>query len=108
MAAGWGTPLDHAVLRGTLWAVGSCFHGTTASTVEVSVLVTCASGQNALRLIGLSSNCLSWVLYSDDIDDWDVDVFPKPSVVQNDLYANNEEEEDDGEYSEGRRVMVRH
>lgn len=36
---------------------------------------------------------------------------PKPSEVQNDLYANNddeEEEEEEGEDLEGRKVMVRY
>lgn len=47
-----------------------------------------------------------WVL-SDDIDDWDFEVFHKPSEVQNDLYASNEDEEDEGEDVEGRKVMVR-
>ncbi|KAF7663967.1 hypothetical protein LDENG_00195200 [Lucifuga dentata] len=42
----------------------------------------------------------------DDTDDWDFDVFPKQGVVQNYLYANNEDEEDDEEYLEGRKVMV--
>lgn len=47
-----------------------------------------------------------WVL-SDDVDDWELDVFPKPSEVQNDLYANNEDEdEDEGEDLEGKKVMV--
>lgn len=54
-----------------------------------------------------ASNCLVWVL-SDDVDDWDLDECPKPSEVQNELYANNEdEEEDEGEDLEGRKVMVR-
>lgn len=44
---------------------------------------------------------------SDDVDDWDLEVFPKPSEVQNDLYASNEDEEDEGEDLEGRKVMVR-
>lgn len=52
-----------------------------------------------------------WVL-SDDGDDWELDVVPKPSEVQNDLYANNddddEEEEEEGEDFEGRKVMVRY
>lgn len=43
----------------------------------------------------------------DDIDDWDLEVFPKPSEVQNDLYANNEDEEDEGEDVEGKKVAVR-
>ncbi|KAG8007897.1 SPRY domain-containing protein 3, partial [Nibea albiflora] len=42
----------------------------------------------------------------DDVDDWDLEVFPKPSEVQNDLYASNEDEEDEGEDLEGRKVMV--
>ncbi|KAL3058432.1 hypothetical protein OYC64_010575 [Pagothenia borchgrevinki] len=44
----------------------------------------------------------------DDVDDWDFDVIPKPSEVQNDLYANNEEEEEEeeGEDLEGRKVTV--
>lgn len=46
-----------------------------------------------------------WVC-SDDTDDWDFEVFSKPSEVQNDLYANNEDEED-GEDLDGRKVMVR-
>lgn len=53
-------------------------------------------------------NCLSissWVL-SDDVDDWDLDVLPKPSEVQNDLYASNEDEEDEGEDMEGTKVTV--
>lgn len=40
-------------------------------------------------------------------DEWDMEVFCKPSEVQNDLYANNEEEDDEGEEAEeGRKVMV--
>uniref|UniRef100_G3N650 B30.2/SPRY domain-containing protein n=1 Tax=Gasterosteus aculeatus aculeatus TaxID=481459 RepID=G3N650_GASAC len=42
----------------------------------------------------------------DDADDWDLDVMPKPSEVQNDLYASNEDEEDEGEDFEGRKVTV--
>uniref|UniRef100_A0AAQ6AJA3 B30.2/SPRY domain-containing protein n=2 Tax=Amphiprion ocellaris TaxID=80972 RepID=A0AAQ6AJA3_AMPOC len=44
----------------------------------------------------------------DDADDWDVDMVPKPSAVQNDLYANNEdeEEEEEGEEVDGSKVMV--
>ncbi|TKS71519.1 SPRY domain-containing protein 3 [Collichthys lucidus] len=42
----------------------------------------------------------------DDVDDWDLEVFPKPSEVQNELYASNEDEEDEGEDLEGRKVMV--
>lgn len=56
-----------------------------------------------------TSNRLSfffWVL-SDDVDDWDLEVFSKPSEVQNDLYASNEDEEDEGEDLEGRKVTVR-
>lgn len=34
-------------------------------------------------------------------------MFPKPSEVQNDLYANNEDEEDEGEDVEGKKVAVR-
>lgn len=58
------------------------------------------------------SNCLSFVFFvwvlSDDVDEWDLEEFPKPSEVQNELYANNdEEEEDEGEDLEGRKVTVR-
>ncbi|KAJ0023671.1 hypothetical protein NQD34_003570 [Periophthalmus magnuspinnatus] len=43
----------------------------------------------------------------EDEDEWDMEVFAKPSEVQNDLYVNNEEEEDEGaEPEEGRKVMV--
>lgn len=42
----------------------------------------------------------------DDADDFDLDV--ASSKVQNNLYANNDdEEEDEGEDLEGRKVMVR-
>lgn len=40
------------------------------------------------------------------MEDWELDVQPKHSQVQNDLYANNEEDEEDGEESEGRKVTV--
>lgn len=43
----------------------------------------------------------------DDTDDWDFEVFSKPSEVQNDLYAGNEDEEGEGEDVDGRKVMVR-
>lgn len=43
----------------------------------------------------------------EDEDEWDMEVFAKPSEVQNDLYANNFEEEDEGEEAEeGRKVTV--
>lgn len=54
---------------------------------------------------------MSYFLYGfllDDVDDWDLEECPKPSEVQNELYANNEdEEEDEGEDLEGRKVTVR-
>lgn len=98
--------MDRAALRGTLWAVGSCFHGTTASTVQVNVFYTVSK---ALWLImyNLLSSFNLFLCLSDDVDDWDFDVIPKPSAVQNDLYANNEDEEDEGEEVEGRKVTVR-
>lgn len=110
-AAGSGTRLDRAALKGTSWAAGSCSHVTTVSMVEV---------RNAIAFILFPKHCafscatpesLSfyfrvWVL-SDDADDWDLDVMPKPSEVQNDLYASNEDEEDEGEDFEGRKVTVR-
>ncbi len=34
-------------------------------------------------------------------------MFPTPSEVQNDSYASNEDEEDEGEDLEGRKVTVR-
>lgn len=43
----------------------------------------------------------------DDTDDWDFEVFSKPSEVQNDLYAGNEDEEGEGEDVDGKKVMVR-
>lgn len=50
-----------------------------------------------------------WVFSSasDDTDDWDFEVFSKPSEVQNDLYANNEDEEGEGEDADGKKVTVR-
>lgn len=44
---------------------------------------------------------------SDDTDDWDFEVFSKPSEVKNDLYAGNEDEESEGEDVDGKKVMVR-
>lgn len=43
---------------------------------------------------------------TEDTDDGDLEVFPKPSEVQNDLYANNDEEDEEGEDLEGTKVMV--
>lgn len=44
----------------------------------------------------------------EDEDEWDMEVFAKPSEVRNDLYANNDEDEEDGpeEAEDGRKVMV--
>lgn len=43
----------------------------------------------------------------EDEDEWDLEVFSKPSEVQNDLYAGNEDDEDEGEdVQEGRKVTV--
>lgn len=42
----------------------------------------------------------------DDSEDWDLDVVPKLDQVQNDLYANNEDGNEEGEELEGRKVMV--
>lgn len=44
---------------------------------------------------------------SDDADDWDFDMCPKPSEVQNDMYVRDEDEEDEVEDLDGRKVMVR-
>lgn len=57
----------------------------------------------------MSLNFLFPVFFSvsEDTDDWDFEVFSKPSEVQNDLYASHEEEESEGEDSEGKKVMVR-
>uniref|UniRef100_K7GHD9 SPRY domain containing 3 n=1 Tax=Pelodiscus sinensis TaxID=13735 RepID=K7GHD9_PELSI len=33
----WVTPLGHGATRVTSWAAGSCFHGTTSSTVKATV-----------------------------------------------------------------------
>ncbi|TNN81313.1 SPRY domain-containing protein 3 [Liparis tanakae] len=44
--------------------------------------------------------------HAEDGDDWDLDVIPKPSEVQNDLYANNEDEDDEEDDLEGRKVTV--
>lgn len=43
---------------------------------------------------------------ADDTEDWDLEVLPNPSEVQNDLYAGNEDEEDEGEDLGGRKVKV--
>lgn len=44
---------------------------------------------------------------SDDSDDGDLEVWPKQRRVQNELYMNDEDEEEDGEEQEGSKVMVR-
>lgn len=46
---------------------------------------------------------------SDDADDWDFDMCPKPSEVQNDMYVRDEDEEEEVEVEDldGRKVMVR-
>lgn len=97
-----GTRSDRAALKATLWDVGSCFLVTTASMVAVNIVFSncrmhCAS-------LCTSSNSKSFL--SDDVDDWDLEVLPKPSEVQNDLYASNEDEEDEGEDMEGTKVTV--
>lgn len=107
-AVGLGTRLARAALKGTLWAAGSCFHVTTALMVEVNILILspehCASSciiSDRLSFYFCVCAC------SDDVDDWDLDVIPKPSEVQNELYASNEDEEDEGEDLEGKKVTVR-
>lgn len=61
----------------------------------------------------LTSNTLSSVLSSGDVDDWEqLEVRPSHAGVQNVLYLNDEEEEEeDGEEveqgQEGRKVTVR-
>lgn len=47
-----------------------------------------------------------WV-FSDDADDWDFDMCPKPSEVQNEMYVRDEDEEDEAEDLDGTKVMVR-
>uniref|UniRef100_A0A674BAU1 SPRY domain containing 3 n=1 Tax=Salmo trutta TaxID=8032 RepID=A0A674BAU1_SALTR len=42
----------------------------------------------------------------DDSDDGDLEVWPKQRRVQNELYMNDEDEEEDGEEQEGSKVMV--
>uniref|UniRef100_A0A8C7F255 SPRY domain containing 3 n=1 Tax=Oncorhynchus kisutch TaxID=8019 RepID=A0A8C7F255_ONCKI len=42
----------------------------------------------------------------DDSDDGDLEVWPKQRRVQNELYMNDEDEEEDGEEKEGSKVMV--
>uniref|UniRef100_A0A672G2Z7 B30.2/SPRY domain-containing protein n=1 Tax=Salarias fasciatus TaxID=181472 RepID=A0A672G2Z7_SALFA len=42
----------------------------------------------------------------DDGDDWDLDVVSKLDQVQNDLYADNDDGNEEGEDLEGRKVMV--
>lgn len=105
---GSGIRLDHAALKGTLWAVGSCFHATTALMAEVNIFYSVSKALCLIiynvRLSFFPSLCLN---LTDDLDDWDLEVFPKPSEVQNDLYAGNEDEEDEGEDLEGRKVTVR-
>lgn len=44
---------------------------------------------------------------SDDADDWDFDMCPKPSEVQNDMYVRDEDEEDEVEDLDGKKVTVR-
>lgn len=51
--------------------------------------------------------CVGFFSDSDDTDDWDFEVFSKPSEVQNELYASNEDEEEEVEDVDGKKVMVR-
>ncbi|KAK6321256.1 hypothetical protein J4Q44_G00082320, partial [Coregonus suidteri] len=68
---GWGTPLALAVLRGDVMGCGIMFPR-------------------------------DYILDSgDDRDDGDLEVRPKQRRVQNDLYMNDEDEEEDGEELEG-------
>lgn len=76
----------------------------------------CTDGDGSLTpaftvlLTDQSLTCCVWVFFfpdSDETDDWDFEVFSKPSEVQNDLYASNEDEEEEVEDVDGKKVMVR-
>ncbi|XP_049590155.1 SPRY domain-containing protein 3 isoform X1 [Syngnathus scovelli] len=42
----------------------------------------------------------------DDADDWDLEILPQPCQVQNDLYASNDDDDEEGEDMEGTKVTV--
>lgn len=103
-AVGSGTRLGRAALKGTSWAVESCSRVTSVLTVQVSMFMFVSVFVRAPSRVHPLTLCL----LSDDVDDWDFDGVAKPFEVHNDLYANNEDEdEDEGEDLEGRKVMVR-
>lgn len=108
MVAAWASSLDRAASKGTLWAVGSCFHATSARTAQVSVVLCATLYEAGYNLLLLS---FFLVLLSDETDDWDFDASPKTNEVQNDMYVRDEEEEEgeDGEVEDldGRKVVVR-
>lgn len=120
MAAVWGTPLGHAVTKGTLWAVGSCSRGTTFWTVRVS-------GVGPTRLVrwrvGAVLQELRFSGLLGDSDDSCDTVILSPTAravrnVRNVMYLHQEgeeeeeeeEEEEDGEEieqeHEGKKVVV--
>lgn len=104
MAAVLGIRSDRAALKETSWAAALCSHATSAPVVTdfFHPVFTLLFTDQSLTF------CL-WFFFSvlDDTDDWDFEVFSKPSEVQNDLYAGNEDEEGEGEDVDGKKVMVR-
>lgn len=97
-AAGSGTRSDRAASKETSWAAASCSPATSPPTVSFPR----SRFQGPAQRPGVNVPFVS-----DDADDWDLEVFSKPSDVQNDLYAGNEDEEGEGEDLEGKKVMVR-
>lgn len=121
MAVVWGTPLGHAVTKGTSWAVESCSPGTTSWTVRVSG-VTMANQAGRAEGGGSTTGAqVSWP--PGDSDDSCDTVILSPTAravrnVRNVMYLHQEgeeeeeeeEEEDDGEEieqeHEGKKVVV--
>lgn len=103
----------------TSWAAASCFHGITSwtekvrgPTTKLSLLSVRPPSLNMLLLCDVPvTPCTA--LSSGDMDDWDqLEVHPGQAGVQNFVYLNDEEqEEDDGDEveqeQEGRKVTVR-
>lgn len=107
----WASHLDLAASKGTLWAVGSCFHVTFARTAQVSVVSCRMKCTLWCRVQPAHVLLFSRVSLSDETEDWDFDMSPKPNEVQNDMYVRDEEEGDgeegEAEDLDGRKVVVR-
>lgn len=98
--SGVGDPFGPRCFEGDVMGCGIMFPRDFTDGDECCIpsLSCCSPGFNFLSALFFSS---------DETDDWGFEVFTKPSEVQNDLYAGQEEEESEGEDLEGKKVVVR-